>query len=88
MKIKISIGVVKRINLNIVAKCGGAVEKKIAMKLAVSLESMLQEKIQMINLKKKWHNLKTMILMRNVCVARNLVIKLKIVHEIQISKLL
>ena len=53
MKTKISIGVVKRINLNIVAKCGGAVEKKIAMKLAVSLESMLQEKIQMINLKKK-----------------------------------
>ena len=53
MKTKISIGVVKRINLNIVVKCGGAVEKKIDMKLAVSLESMLQEKIQMINLKKK-----------------------------------
>jgi hypothetical protein len=84
-KIKISIGAVNLINLNLMDQCGGVVEKKTPKLQVVESKSIKKNKMK---LKIMTLLMKKIYTTPNVTVASNLVIKPRIVQRIQTSKLI
>lgn len=87
MKKKTSIGVAKHISQNMVAKCGGAVERRNSMQQDVRLPSMSVKKTMMMMKKVSRNRILKTPRERSVSAVNNLVMTSKNAQEIQTSRL-